>query len=129
MITSIESDCSEQGDLTELTPIWNSVHTSNDRLQRRRVPLSGVTNLESGCCVQVDMTEMTPKVDIVHTSNDSLQRRRVPLIVVTSIDSDCREQGDMTEMTLILNSVSQVQRQLALAERATQDGHQVRNRL
>jgi hypothetical protein len=32
VVTSVESDCSEHGDNTEMTPILNSVHTFNDRL-------------------------------------------------------------------------------------------------
>jgi hypothetical protein len=33
VVTSTESDCSGQGDMTELTPIVNCVHMSNDNLQ------------------------------------------------------------------------------------------------
>jgi hypothetical protein len=40
--------------------IVNSVHTSDDSLQRRRVPLSMVTSIESDYSEQNDMTEMTP---------------------------------------------------------------------
>jgi hypothetical protein len=67
VFTSIESDCSEQGDMMELTPILNSVHTSNNSLQRRRVPLSVVTSIENDCSEQGDMTEMTPILNSVHT--------------------------------------------------------------
>jgi hypothetical protein len=49
VVTIIESECSEQGDMTEMTPILNSVHTSNDRLQRRRVPQSVISIIESNC--------------------------------------------------------------------------------
>jgi hypothetical protein len=70
---SIENDCSEQGDQTELTTILNSVHTPNESLHRRRVTLRVVTSIESECSDQVDMTEITPIVNNVHTSNDSLQ--------------------------------------------------------
>jgi hypothetical protein len=49
VVTSTESVCSEQGDMKELTPIVNSVHTSNDSLQRRRVSLSVVTSIECDC--------------------------------------------------------------------------------
>jgi hypothetical protein len=34
VFTRIESDVSELGDMTELTPILYSVHTYNDKLQR-----------------------------------------------------------------------------------------------
>jgi hypothetical protein len=47
VVTSIERDCSEQGDMTELTPILNSVHTPNDSLQRRRVPFGGYQERKS----------------------------------------------------------------------------------
>jgi hypothetical protein len=90
------------------------------------VPLSGVTSIESDYREHDDMTELTPILNFVHKYNDSLQRRRMLFSVVTSIDSYCREQGDMTEMTPILNRVAHVRRQLALSERATQDGHQHR---
>jgi hypothetical protein len=33
--------------MTEMTPIVNSVHTSNDSLQRRSVPLSVFTSIEN----------------------------------------------------------------------------------
>jgi hypothetical protein len=79
VVTHIESDCSEQSDLTELTQILNSVHTIDDSLLIRRVPLSVLTNIESDSSKLVDMTEMTPIVNTMHTSNDSLQKRRVPL--------------------------------------------------
>jgi hypothetical protein len=72
VVTSIESNSSEQDDLTELTPILKSVHTSNNSLQRRRVPLSVVTSIEIGCSELGDMTEVTPIRNSVHTSNDSL---------------------------------------------------------
>jgi hypothetical protein len=58
--------------MTEMTPKMNSVHTSNDSLQRRRVPLSVVTSIASDCSEQLYMTEMTPIVKTVQTSNDSL---------------------------------------------------------
>jgi hypothetical protein len=32
VVTIVESDCSEQGEKTEMTPILNTVHTFNDRL-------------------------------------------------------------------------------------------------
>jgi hypothetical protein len=72
VVTRIESDCSEQGDMTEMTPILNSVHTSNDSLQRRRVLLSVVTSIESDCSEKGDMTDMTPTLRSVHTSKDNL---------------------------------------------------------
>jgi hypothetical protein len=75
--------------MTELTPILNSVHTSNDSLQRRPVPLRMVTSIESECSELGDVTEMTPIVSNVHSYNVSLHRRRVPLSVVTSRKSDC----------------------------------------
>jgi hypothetical protein len=62
------------------------VHTSNDSLQRRRVPLSVVTIIVHNCTEQGDMTELTPIVKSVHTSNDSSKRRRVKISVVTSIE-------------------------------------------
>jgi hypothetical protein len=77
VVTSIESDCSEQCDVTELTSILKSVHTFNDSSQRRSVQLSVVTSIESDCSVQGFMTERTPIVNSVHTSNESLQKRRV----------------------------------------------------
>jgi hypothetical protein len=71
-VNSIESNCSENGDMTERTSIGNSVHTSNNSMQRRRVPLSLVTSMESDCSEQGDMTERTAIVNSVHTYNDSL---------------------------------------------------------
>jgi hypothetical protein len=59
VVTSIEIDCSEKGEMTELTPIVNSVHTFNDSLQRRRVPLSVVTSIEIVFSEHNDMTELT----------------------------------------------------------------------
>jgi hypothetical protein len=32
VVTRIARDCIEQGDMTEMTPILNSVHTSNESL-------------------------------------------------------------------------------------------------
>jgi hypothetical protein len=75
--------------MTELTLILNSVHTSNDSLQRRRVPLRMVTSIESDCSEQGDKTEIIRIIYSVHTSNYSLQRLRVPLSMVTSLESDC----------------------------------------
>jgi hypothetical protein len=66
----------------------NSVHTSNDSLQRRSVPLSVVNSIESDCSEKGDMTEQPPIVNSAHTFNDSLQRRRVSLRVFTRIESD-----------------------------------------
>jgi hypothetical protein len=63
--------------MTEITPILNNVHTSNENLNRRRVPLRVVTSIESDCSEQSDMTELTPILKSVQTSNDSLHRRRV----------------------------------------------------
>jgi hypothetical protein len=60
VFTSINSDCSEQVDMTELTPIMNSVHTSNDSLQRQRELLSVDTIIENDCSEHGDMTELTP---------------------------------------------------------------------
>jgi hypothetical protein len=71
-VTSVESKCSENGDMTERTSIVNSVHTSNDSLQSRRVPLSLVSSMECECSEQGDMTEWTPILNSVHTYNDSL---------------------------------------------------------
>jgi hypothetical protein len=42
--------------MTEITPILNSVHMSNERLNRRRLPLSVVPSIESECSDQGDMT-------------------------------------------------------------------------
>jgi hypothetical protein len=61
-----------QGDMTEMTPIVTSMHTSNDSLQKRRVPLGAVTSIEIDSSDHSDMMEMTPIVNSVHTSNDSL---------------------------------------------------------
>jgi hypothetical protein len=58
--------------MNEMTSILNSVHTSNDSLQRRRVTLSVVNFIESDCSEQGDMTKLTPIVNSVHKSNDSL---------------------------------------------------------
>jgi hypothetical protein len=58
--------------MMEMTPIQNSVHTSNESVQRRRVPLSVVNSIESDCSEQVDMTEMTPILNSVQTSDDRL---------------------------------------------------------
>jgi hypothetical protein len=71
IVANIENDCSEQGDLTELITILNSVHTSNDSLHRRRVTLSVVTSIQSDCREHDDISEMTPILINVHTSNDS----------------------------------------------------------
>jgi hypothetical protein len=53
VVTSIYSDYSYQGDMTEMTLILNSVHTSNDNLQKRRVRLSVVTSRESAVASNV----------------------------------------------------------------------------
>jgi hypothetical protein len=66
------SDCSEQGDMTERTPIVNSVHKFIDNLQRRRDPVNLFTCIEGECSEQGDMTERTTILNSVHTSNDSL---------------------------------------------------------
>jgi hypothetical protein len=55
-----------------MNEIMNSVHTSNDSLQRRRVSLSVVTSIETEFSEQGDMTEMSPIMNSVHTYNDSL---------------------------------------------------------
>jgi hypothetical protein len=73
--------------MTKLNPILNSVHTSNDSLQRRRVLLSVVIIIECDSRGHDVMTELTPILNSVQ-KNDCLQRRRVPLSVVTSIESD-----------------------------------------
>jgi hypothetical protein len=62
--------------MTNLTPIVNSVHTYNDSLQRRRVPLSVFTSTESDRSELDDITHMTPIVNSVHMYIDSLHRRR-----------------------------------------------------
>jgi hypothetical protein len=62
--------------MTELTPILNSVHTPNDRFQKRIVLLSVVTIIESDCSEQSDMTEMTTILNSVHSFNDSLQKTK-----------------------------------------------------
>jgi hypothetical protein len=67
VVNSIQSDCSEHDDITELSPILNSVHISNDSLQRRRVPLSVTAIIESDCSEESDMTELTLIVNSVHT--------------------------------------------------------------
>jgi hypothetical protein len=69
VVTSLESDCSEQGDLTELTTILNSVHTSKNLLETRRVPINVVTIIQIECSEQGDITEMTPIMNSAHTSN------------------------------------------------------------
>jgi hypothetical protein len=76
VVISIECVCSEHGDIAEMTPIMNSVHTSNDSLQERRVQLSVVSRKESYCSEQGDMTELTLILNSVHTYNDSLKRTR-----------------------------------------------------
>jgi hypothetical protein len=60
VFTSIESDCSEQGYMTVMTTILNSVHTFNDKLQIRSVQLSMFTSIVSDCSEQGDMTELNP---------------------------------------------------------------------
>jgi hypothetical protein len=72
VVTSIDSDCSEIGDMTEMNWIMNSVPTSYYNLQRRRVQLSVVTSVESDCSEHGDNTEMTPILNSVHTFNDRL---------------------------------------------------------
>jgi hypothetical protein len=89
--------------MTEMTPIVNSVHTSNDSLQRRRLLLSVVTRIDSDCSEPGDMMEMTPILNCVLTSNDSLERRRA-----TQLGHEQREssvKGDMMVRTPIVNSV------------------------
>jgi hypothetical protein len=71
MVISIESACSEQGGMTELTPILNSVHKPNDSLQRRRVLLIVVSSIEMESTEISELTEMTPTLNSVHTTNDS----------------------------------------------------------
>jgi hypothetical protein len=71
-----------------MTPILNSVHTSNDSLQRRGVSLSVVTSIKRDYSEQGDMTKLTQMLNSVHTYKDSLQRRREPLSVYTKIESD-----------------------------------------
>jgi hypothetical protein len=71
-----------------MTPIVNNIHTSNDSLQRLRVPLSVVTRIERECSQQGDTTEMIPIMKRMHTYNDNFLRRRVPLSEVTRIESD-----------------------------------------
>jgi hypothetical protein len=88
MVDRRECDCSGQGDMTERTPIVNSVHTSNDSLQKRRVSLTVVSRIESDCSEEGDTTELTKILNSVHTSFDSFQRRREPPIMVTSIESN-----------------------------------------
>jgi hypothetical protein len=46
--------------MTDMTRILNSVHTSNESLQRHRVLLSVDTNIESDSSEHGDMTELTP---------------------------------------------------------------------
>jgi hypothetical protein len=87
--------------MTEMTPILNSVHTFNDSLHRRSVPISVVTSIECDSSEQGDMTEMIAIVNNVHTSNYSLQTRRVPLSVVTRIASVLYAQVHMTVMNPI----------------------------
>jgi hypothetical protein len=72
MVTSIDSECSVQTDMTEMTPTMDSVHTSYYSLQRPRVQLSVVTIVESDCSEQGEKTEMTPILNTVHTFNDRL---------------------------------------------------------
>jgi hypothetical protein len=57
--------------MTEMTPIMNNVHTFNDSLHRRRVPLSVVTSIASDCSAQGDITELTPIFNSVHTSKET----------------------------------------------------------
>jgi hypothetical protein len=70
--------------VTEMTPILNSVQSSSENLQRRRVVFIVVTSIQSDFREHDDITELTPIWNSVHTSNYSLQRRRVALIVFTS---------------------------------------------
>jgi hypothetical protein len=58
--------------MTEMIKILNSVHKSNDLMQRRRVPLSVVSSIESECSELGAMTEKTLILNSVHTSNDSM---------------------------------------------------------
>jgi hypothetical protein len=85
VVTIIESDCREHDDMTELTPILNSVHKSYDSLQRRLKLLSVDTSTESDCSEQVDMTELRPILNSGNTFNDGLHRRLLLLRVVTII--------------------------------------------
>jgi hypothetical protein len=71
VVTSIESDSSNHGDMTKKNQIMNSVHTSNESLQRRRVSLRVVTIIESDCSVQDDMTELTQILNSLQKTNDS----------------------------------------------------------
>jgi hypothetical protein len=110
----------------ELTPLLNSVHTSNDSFQKRRVPLRVVTSIQSDCREHNEVTELTAILNSVHTSNDSLQGRRVQLSVVNSTESDCSEQGDMRGTDSDSEQCALVQRQFSETTRATQRGHQLR---
>jgi hypothetical protein len=65
-----------------MTPILNSVHTSNDSLHRQFLPLSDIPRIENECSEQGHMTEMSTILNNVHTSNNSLHRKGVPLSVV-----------------------------------------------
>jgi hypothetical protein len=60
--------------MTEIIPIFNSVHKSNDILLRRRVLLSVVTIIECDCREHDDMTELTPILNSVQKSNECLLR-------------------------------------------------------
>jgi hypothetical protein len=112
--------------MSELTWIRNSVHLSNDSLQRPRVPLNMVRSNKVECSEQGDMAELTPILKSVHTSKDNLHKRHVPLSVVTIIENDCSEQGEMTEMTPIVKSVHTSNDSFLEETRATQRGHQHR---
>jgi hypothetical protein len=58
--------------MTDMTAIVNSVHTYNESLHRRCLPLSVLPRTESECSEQGYMTDMTPTLNSVHMSNDSL---------------------------------------------------------
>jgi hypothetical protein len=76
VVSSIESDCSEHSDMTEMTLILSSVHTSNDSLQNRRVPISVVTRIESDCSEQGDMRKLTPIVKCAHVQRELAETTR-----------------------------------------------------
>jgi uncharacterized protein with von Willebrand factor type A (vWA) domain len=54
-----------------MTPILNSVHSSSEILQRRRMVLIVVTSVLSDCCEHDDISELTQMLNNVHKFNDS----------------------------------------------------------
>jgi hypothetical protein len=76
VVTSIECEFSQQGEMTELTPILNSVQKPNHSLLSRHVPLKEVSSIESECSEQGYMTELTTIANSVHTSKEIAETTR-----------------------------------------------------